>query len=548
MTDSSIILENNAFKKSIEQSDSVVLDQSYYKSNTNANVDTATDNTVTYNTTATATATDNNVVSTNTDNANTDESSSVVESSIVSESQDETEISPTALSVKLTNNNVVTDENMAFPFPVSHDYESLSLKSETESKTPILKGSEIKVGTHDGRFHADEVMGVTLLKVMYEYLNSKIKLFRSRNPEILSQCDIVLDVGHLYNPANRRFDHHQTSCSETFDSLNKDLTDKSRILLSSAGMVWKEFGRIIIELYLKNENYAEFSNNETIINEAYHQIYHSIIKEIDAHDNGQSMIYEHLDNPSLYRYRQHLGIGNTVAKLNNAPLWSKGEPLSESDKDNDKGKDLAAAKNQQFILAIEYMETSLRIHMDSIINEIINISKAIPELVKAYNERKNPYILDIPVNVNSDPKIISRIDKDNSLLYTIYFNEHSKNWSFSTLQKPNQQFVNRKNLLSIESLERLLDSEEFKQVVFVHKKLFCGAAKTHELAFKICELSAAAEITPTSDSDSECKVSDNSFIKSYFKSVDTKTKTIVASTALIGLSIIGLSYWKLKRN
>jgi hypothetical protein len=52
--------------------------------------------------------------------------------------------------------------------------------------------------------------------------------------------------------------------------------------------------------------------------------------------------------------------------------------------------------------------------------------------------------------------------------------------------------VNRKNLLPYEKLAEILSPEEFSQVVFVHKALFCGAARTHDLAVKICMLSEGA--------------------------------------------------------
>lgn len=74
--------------------------------------------------------------------------------------------------------------------------------------------------THDGEFHADEVVGIALLKWVFK----NIEIKRSRNPEVIQLGDFVLDVGGIYDSDLRRFDHHQ-----------KEYTGD----LASAGMVLK---------------------------------------------------------------------------------------------------------------------------------------------------------------------------------------------------------------------------------------------------------------------------------------------------------------------
>ena len=62
-------------------------------------------------------------------------------------------------------------------------------------------------GTHDGSFHADEVTACALL--IYFNLIDRDKIFRTRNLDQLSHCEFVCDVGGIYDPINKRFDHHQ---------------------------------------------------------------------------------------------------------------------------------------------------------------------------------------------------------------------------------------------------------------------------------------------------------------------------------------------------
>ena len=109
------------------------------------------------------------------------------------------------------------------------------------------------LGTHDGTFHADEVTACALL-----YLFNLIdldKIIRTRNGELLNTCEYVCDVGGIYDPSRKLFDHHQVEYTGT---------------LSSAGMIL---------LYLQDMN---------IINkQAYEFFNHSIIAGVDAHDNGR---------------------------------------------------------------------------------------------------------------------------------------------------------------------------------------------------------------------------------------------------------------------
>jgi uncharacterized UPF0160 family protein len=66
----------------------------------------------------------------------------------------------------------------------------------------------LTVGTHSGTFHADDVLAFALLQV---YVDRDATVVRTRDPERLATCDVVIDVGGSFDPAARRFDHHQGS-------------------------------------------------------------------------------------------------------------------------------------------------------------------------------------------------------------------------------------------------------------------------------------------------------------------------------------------------
>lgn len=109
------------------------------------------------------------------------------------------------------------------------------------------------VGVHDGSFHADEVTACALLIVFG--LVDKDRIVRTREPERLNECEYVCDVAGVYDPAKKRFDHHQS---------------EYRGDLSSAGMVW---------LYLKEQGIVSPL--------LYTHLNHALILGVDAHDNGK---------------------------------------------------------------------------------------------------------------------------------------------------------------------------------------------------------------------------------------------------------------------
>lgn len=59
-----------------------------------------------------------------------------------------------------------------------------------------------------------------------------LALKRSRDPAVLDSCDIVVDVGAVYDESKQRFDHHQRGFTEIFGH-------GFQTKLSSAGLVYK---------------------------------------------------------------------------------------------------------------------------------------------------------------------------------------------------------------------------------------------------------------------------------------------------------------------
>lgn len=108
-------------------------------------------------------------------------------------------------------------------------------------------------GTHDGTFHADEVTACALL-ILFDLIDEN-KIIRTRDLSKLATCEYICDVGGVYNPSYKLFDHHQIDYQGP---------------LSSAGMVLE---------YLYSKGYLKLNE--------YEFFNHTLIMGVDAHDNGR---------------------------------------------------------------------------------------------------------------------------------------------------------------------------------------------------------------------------------------------------------------------
>ncbi|KAI5616267.1 UPF0160 protein MYG1, mitochondrial, partial [Silurus asotus] len=172
------------------------------------------------------------------------------------------------------------------------------------TRTVFSKMYPVKIGTHDGTFHCDEVLACYLLRQLPDYKDAEI--IRTRDPVELAKCDIVVDVGGVYDQKLHRYDHHQRSFKETFNSLCPEKPWVTR--LSSAGLVYLHFGRRI----LSHLTGLEQGNRQLEI--LFDKMYENFVEEVDAVDNGISQ------HDGEARYTVSTTLGARVSHLN--PWWN----------------------------------------------------------------------------------------------------------------------------------------------------------------------------------------------------------------------------------
>lgn len=68
-------------------------------------------------------------------------------------------------------------------------------------------------------------------------------IVRTRDQAVLPTLDIIVDVGGISDASTLRFDHHQNTFKDVWDPENEKIKD---IKLSSAGLIYKQFGKEVI--------------------------------------------------------------------------------------------------------------------------------------------------------------------------------------------------------------------------------------------------------------------------------------------------------------
>ena len=181
-----------------------------------------------------------------------------------------------------------------------------ALVSSLTSSTVISKLDGVSlakdqlIGTHDGSFHCDEALAVSMLKLLPAYADATV--VRTRNPELLNQCGIVVDVGAVYDHTTNRYDHHQREFTGVLDGYGTKL--------SSAGLVYKHFGKDIIRTILGGKDV-----DEKFVDICFHKLYKGFMEHIDAIDNGVSIA----DGP--LKYHVSTSLSSRVGGLN--PNWNE---------------------------------------------------------------------------------------------------------------------------------------------------------------------------------------------------------------------------------
>lgn len=313
-----------------------------------------------------------------------------------------------------------------------------------------------KIGTHDGSFHCDEALACFMLQHTDEFRGCPI--VRSRDPKVLDACTIVVDVGAVYDPAKHRYDHHQRGFAET-------LSEKHTMKLSSAGLVYKHFGREVIKALAPSIADVDL---ETV----YQKVYTSFVEALDGIDNGIAA-YPASAGAPLYKSRTDLS--SRVAKLN--PEW------------NEEG---SANLDERFVLAMKLTGGELEQEVKFYANSWLPARHIVQQSLAArFDVHPSGQILRLDTftlwkNHLLDLEVEDKIP--NPILYVLYAESGSQKWRIQCVPEGEFSFESRKAMpepwrgVRDEALSALTS---IPGCVFVHASGFIGGAGSYDSALKM---------------------------------------------------------------
>nr|XP_020492416.1 UPF0160 protein MYG1, mitochondrial [Labrus bergylta] len=339
----------------------------------------------------------------------------------------------------------------------------------SQAKRPCTGNMTVKkIGTHNGSFHCDEVLACFFLRQLPEYKDAEI--IRTRDPTKLSECDVVVDVGGEFDPTRHRYDHHQRTFSETFNSLCPEKPWVTK--LSSAGLVYLHFGRQLLAQLTK------LKEEDRQLEVLFDKLYDNFVEEVDAVDNGISQY----DGEARYSVSSTLSA--RVGHLN--PRW------------NSKSQDTEEGFRQAMKMVGEEFLDRLEFYQSSWFPAREVVEKAIKE-----RHQVDPSGEVVLFSLGGCPwkehlfSLEKELQVETPIKFVLYADQNGQ-WRVQCVPAGLNTFQNRLSLLEewrgVRD-EALSELSGIKSCIFVHSSGFIGGNKTQEGALEMARrtLQAAAQ-------------------------------------------------------
>lgn len=342
------------------------------------------------------------------------------------------------------------------------------------------------IATHSGSFHCDEALACGLLRHTSAFQGASI--LRTRDTAQIDKCDIVVDVGAVYDPARHRYDHHQSSFHGTMTTTRQ--TYQTR--LSSAGLVYKHFGRLIIAEYVANalrspsraailtmtgwpETYTTLSEAEIEI--LFDVIYKNFVEQVDGIDNGVEhyALAEHGIGRLVKQYTQNTTLSDRVGRLH---AWWNEPENNDSTAENAAFVEAVELTSSEFFAAVNYYAFSWMPARALVEAAFAKATQVHPSgKIVVFDGSFCPW-KDHLLGIEEEKGCIGQV------LYVLY--SDGKGWRVQAVPKSNSGFENRKPL-PYRGLrdQELSDACGIEGGVFVHVSGFIGGMKTYEAALQL---------------------------------------------------------------
>ena len=294
----------------------------------------------------------------------------------------------------------------------------------------VLKQMNDKtIATHNGNFHADDVFSVAAFKIICP----SFKLIRTRDSELITKADIVIDVGGEHDAERDRFDHHQRGGAGEREN---------GIPYSSFGLIWQKYGLEICQGKQEVANAVDAG----------------LVSTIDAIDCG------HVKGVS-----EGISLSQTISMFN--PTWQENSHFDEC---FDEAVSFASRVLTRFIAAASGGISAKEI------------------VAKAIENAEDPRVI-VLEKYTPWKKTVFNLAED--ALYVVYPSPTGQ-WRIQTVPAELGSFEDRKSLpkpwagLSGEELKEVTGIDD---AMFCHNGLFIAGAESFESTMKMASIALQAE-------------------------------------------------------
>ena len=294
----------------------------------------------------------------------------------------------------------------------------------------------MKVVTHSGTFHADDVFAFSVLR---EALGS-FDFVRTRDAAVIDAADIVFDVGAVYEPGKGRYDHHMRDLPRRSDGTP----------YSSVGLIWRDYGR---EALPKLAPGIEHEALDTV----WQDIDQEFILAIDQADNGVAPVSS-----------GHLSL--LIEAFN--PTWNSAQSYDEAF--------LEAAGFARGIL----VRACRQAHAEA---------QALSQVLTAARQAQDPRVIVLDRKLPWEKAVFTGSLQD--LLFVVYPNEDLTSWYCRTVPPELGSFGQR---LSLPETWRGLQDAAFSHAAGVEDGVFCHpggficGARSRQSALRLAHMAIAA--------------------------------------------------------
>jgi uncharacterized UPF0160 family protein len=280
----------------------------------------------------------------------------------------------------------------------------------------------MKVATHPGNFHADDVFAVAVLGLVH----GPLELVRTRDEAAQAAADVRVDVGGRCDPATGDFDHHQKGGAGERDN---------GIRYASFGLVWRAYGE---QLTGDAEGAASIDDR--------------LVQGVDANDTGQTI------TRSLVEGVRPMTVSGVIAAMN--PAW-----------------DESLTPEQEDARFAEAVAVATRIVQDELAGSAA-FRRAHQLVHDAIGRADDPRIIELDRNMPWREAVVTTAP---DALFVVY--PKTDGWGMQAVPKALGAFDNRKDLPAAWaglSGDELAAASGVDDAVFCHAARFYASAQSRE--------------------------------------------------------------------